>query len=444
MTDLAQHIQTTRLVDSHEHMAKEDEYVNNGPDVLSALFGIYIGDDLITAGASPDAVARLLDPHDPDVEGRWNDVKVAWQHCRYTGYGEVTRKMARLIYGIDEINLDAVLAADARNQQLRRPGERLRLLKEVAHLDHIQVDDFVWACQPDLSGPDFFFYDISWEQFSNGVIDVRALYDETHINVIDVATLRQAITALFATYAPYAVAVKSQHAYSRTLAWHERSDSEVEPVLQRLLRGNELSEPERLCLGDWCLARGVEAAIEHDLPFKIHTGYMAGTRTMIDPDRLRPGHLAPLLTRYEHARFVLMHTAYPYSGELLAVAKQFPGVYLDMCWAWSINPHSAADFVRRVIHTLPINKLFVFGGDCFWPMATVAYAAQAREGLTRALQAEIDTGFLTEREAIDIATRVMRENQMDCFNVERLRTRDTAEARLQATLGAASRAPTVH
>jgi predicted TIM-barrel fold metal-dependent hydrolase len=428
MSDLAQHIQITKLVDSHEHMTKEEEYVHNGPDVLCALFGIYIGDDLITAGASLDAVTRLLDPRDPDIEGRWNGVKDAWQHCRYTGYGEVTRKMARLIYDMDEINLDTIQAASARNQQLRRPGERLRLLKEVANLDHIQVDDFVWACQPDPSGPDFFFYDISWEQLTNGAIDVQALHDETHIRVIDGATLRQAITALFAKYGPYAVAVKAQQAYSRTLAWHERSDSDVEPILQRLLRGNTLSEAERLCLGDWCLARGVEAALEHDLPFKIHTGYQAGTRTMIDPDRLRPGHLAPLLARYGDARFVLMHTAYPYSGELLAVAKQFPNVYLDMCWAWSIDPHSAANFVRRAIHTIPINKLFVFGGDCFWPMATVAYAAQAREGLTRALQAEIDSGFLSEAEAIQIASRVMRENQMACFNVERLRARNAAKA----------------
>jgi predicted TIM-barrel fold metal-dependent hydrolase len=426
MTDLAQHIQTTRLVDSHEHMVKEDEYVNNGPDVLSALFGIYIGDDLIVAGATPDAVTRLLDQHDPDIERRWNGVKEAWQHCRYTGYGEATRHTARLVYGMDDINLDTILAAEARNQQLRQPGERLRLLKEVAHLDHIQVDDFVWACQPDSSGPGFFFYDISWEQLTNGVIDVRALHDETQIDVIDVATLRQAITALFATYGPYAIAVKAQQAYSRTLAWHERSNADAGPVLQKLLHGGTLSEPERLCLGDWCLARGVEAAMEHDLPFKIHTGYMAGTRTMIDPDRLRPGHLARLLTRYGDARFVLMHTAYPYSGELLAVAKQFPNVYLDMCWAWTLDPHSAADFVRRVIHTLPINKLFVFGGDCFWPMMTVGYASQACEGLTRALQAEIDTGFLSEGEAIHIATRVMRANQMDCFNLARVREREAA------------------
>jgi hypothetical protein len=47
----------------------------------------------------------------------------------------------------------------------------------------------------------------------------------------------------------------------------------------------------------------------------------------------------------------------------------------------------------------------------------VAYAAQARAWLTRALQAEVDDGLLSEREAIAYATRLMRQNQLDCFDV---------------------------
>jgi hypothetical protein len=66
---------------------------------------------------------------------------------------------------------------------------------------------------------------------------------------------------------------------------------------------------------------------------------------------------------------------------------------------------------------VPANKLFVFGGDTFWPTATVAYAAQARQGLTRALQAEVDEGLLSEAEAIALASRFMFENQMECFRV---------------------------
>ena len=41
-----------------------------------------------------------------------------------------------------------------------------------------------------------------------------------------------------------------------------------------------------------------------------------------------------------------------------------------------------------------------------------------RRGLTRALQAEIEDDYLTETEAMRIATRLMRENQAACFDLE--------------------------
>ena len=98
-----------------------------------------------------------------------------------------------------------------------------------------------------------------------------------------------------------------------------------------------------------------------------------------------------------------MHTGYPYTGELLAIAKHYPNVWVDLCWAWSIDPRSTVDFVRRFLHTTPVNKLLGFGGDTFWPTSAVAYAEQAREWLYKALAAEVDDGQLTERQAIDIA-----------------------------------------
>jgi uncharacterized protein len=113
-----------------------------------------------------------------------------------------------------------------------------------------------------------------------------------------------------------------------------------------------------------------------------------------------------------------MHIAYPYGAEVTALAKHYANVYVDLCWAWSIDPYTAADFVRRFIHAVPINKLFVFGGDTGWPSASVAYARQARRGFTRALQAEVDAGYLTEKQAIDLATRLMQTNQRACFDLE--------------------------
>jgi hypothetical protein len=134
-------------------------------------------------------------------------------------------------------------------------------------------------------------------------------------------------------------------------------------------------------------------------------------------DYIRSGNLCSLLAKYLDARFVLMHIAYPYSQELLALAKHYPNVYVDLCWAWSIDPYSASDFVRRYIHAAPANKLFIFGGDTFWPMGAVAYAYQARQWLTRALEAEVQERLLTETQAIGLAQRFLRENQYLCFQI---------------------------
>jgi predicted TIM-barrel fold metal-dependent hydrolase len=322
-----------------------------------------------------------------------------------------------LIYEIDELTPEAIENAQASHAALRQPGERLRLMRDVARLDHVQTDDFVRSCLPDASGPDFFFYDISWRNFCTGMPDLDAIAQETGTEVTDLASLKHTMQRIFEVNAPFAIAVKTQHAYDRTLQWRAREDGEAERALAHYLRDPQnISEADALCLGDWSLARGVELCIEHDLPLKIHTGYYAGHSRM-PVSRIASGHLAPLLARYAEARFVLMHIAYPYSEELVALAKHYPNVYADLCWAWSIDPFSAAFFVRRFIHAAPANKLFAFGGDTSWPTAAVAYAHQARQWLTRALQAEVDEGLLTEAEAIRLASRLMTENQHACFRV---------------------------
>ncbi len=416
MNDLAEHIQSLRMIDTHEHLDKEDEYVEHGPDILQDLFENYIQADLVVAGATEAAVKRLFDAADPDLRARFACVRTAWERCRHTGYGEAVRMIARRVYGIEEITPEAIEAAAPRAIALRRPGERLRILRDEANLDHVQIDDFRWQCLPDQSGPDFFLYDLSWVGFCRGEINAREIYAEVGVEVDNLASLRAGMAAIFAKHGPRAIAVKSQHAYGRTLLWRERDDADAARALDKQLSGQELDEAELLCLGDWGMARGVELATEHNLPFKIHTGYYAGHSRM-PIDRVRPGQLCELLARYPQARFVLMHIAYPYNDELVALAKHYPNVYVDMCWAWSINPLVARDFVRRMIHAAPINKLFAFGGDTFRPNSAVAYATQARQWLTRALQAEVDEGLLLPQEAIALATRLMRTNQEECFDI---------------------------
>src|SRR5579864_545119 len=97
ITDLAFHIQSTPLCDTHEHLRSEEEWVNDGPDILTDLFGNYVQADLVTAGATPEAIQRLMDSSNPDIPGRFEGVRKAWQAARFTGYGEAVRILAREI-----------------------------------------------------------------------------------------------------------------------------------------------------------------------------------------------------------------------------------------------------------------------------------------------------------------------------------------------------------
>ena len=112
-----------------------------------------------------------------------------------------------------------------------------------------------------------------------------------------------------------------------------------------------------------------------------------------------------------------MHIAYPYTNELVALTKHYRNVWVDLCWAWSIDPFAAVDFIRRFIHAAPANKLFAFGGDTGWPTSSAAYAIQARRWLNRALQAEVVDGLLNEKDACELASRFMVKNQEACFDL---------------------------
>ena len=437
-TDLRQHIQQTPLCDTHEHLRKETEWVENGPaDVLQDLFTNYVPADLVSAGATQEAMTHLQDSSDGDLGARFDGIRDAWEAIRHTGYGEAVRILGEDLYGLREWTGDEFSLAGEKLAAWRQPGGRYQLLHEVANLDHCQTDDFCWPCLPDASGPEFFFYDISWAGFCSGNIDFQALESETGVAATDLPSLRRAMASIFEKHASCAIAVKAQHAYNRTLLWQERGDGDAAAVLDQVLVGEEITAATRNVLGDWCWARGVELAIEHDLPFKLHTGYYAGNDRM-PVDRIKGGNLCGLLSKYLDCRFVLMHIAYPYCDELVSLVKHYRNAYADLCWTWSIDPFSSADFVRRLLHAAPANKLLGFGGDTGWPTSAAAYAIQARRWLNRALQAEVDDGLLTESEAIGVATRLICGNQEAIFDLTGTRSACRAGAETAAAAAAGS------
>ena len=414
-TDLTHRIEETPLCDTHEHLYRHQSFTPERLDILGALFENYVTADLVVAGAAPDAVQNLIQPDSGPVADRFRLVETAWQRCQHTGYGEAVRLIAQHFYGLTELTPDSLAEAQGRHAHLMATRTRQQILQQDARLDHVQIDDFTMDITPDTEDPDFFLYDISLHNLVSGTPDLDALQRLTGVEVRDLPALQTAIEAVFAIHAGEAVACKTQHAYDRTLAWRRRDRADAATVFARYREAPFLmSTADRLLLGDWCLDLCASLARQHGLPIKIHTGYYAGHSRM-PLEFISCRHLCGLLAAHLSTDFVLMHNSYPYAEELVALAKHYPNVYIDMCWAWSINPFDAARLLRSAIHAVPINKLFVFGADTSWPFAAYAYAMQTRQWLTHTLQKEIQDGHMREAEAMRIADRVMLQNQYDCF-----------------------------
>jgi predicted TIM-barrel fold metal-dependent hydrolase len=443
--DLEQVVRNLAMVDTHEHLLTSAELVRYRPDVLVDLFSGYLAADLVSAGAERQAVARLLDVSDADIAARFRGISAAWEQCRHTGFGRAASRIAESVYGLDDIDEDGLVRVAPLTARLREPGHRSDVLRHRARLDHVQLDDLHWRCELDPFDPDFFLSDISWLVFAGGDrrtrLDVGGTgrdYDElaaaSGIEIVDLGTLLETMEWVVATHGPRAIAIKSQHAYVRGLEHRPRSDVDAARSLQRVLRGRADSE-DMDAVGDWALSAGARLAGTHSLPFKLHTGYLAGNDVLV-PGKVRPGSVAQLVRAHPHTRFVVMHVGHPSHGEALALAKHYANVYVDWCWAWSLDPLGAQEAFRRALHSVPLNKLFAFGGDAAYAHAACAYAEQAREGLLRALTAEVDEGLLTTDAAINVAVRVMRANQLDVFDVERVQ----GPAAVQAPLTPAVRA----
>ncbi len=404
------------LVDTHEHLISETAYLTLQPDIITALFGqhAYIQHDLISAGCPYHTLDAFLDQHNTDIAQRWQLIAPYWRHCYHTGYAEGVRFAARHVYQIDEITADALVTAQAHQQTLVAPGQHRTLLEQIGNLTEVQIDAFTWGVPPNAGATPFYRYDLNVHTIADGSVDLDELATATGIQITTLSQYGAALAQLIRQHAHHVVAIKSQHAYTRTLDWQVPDRDDVAMVLQKKLWGVPLLARDACIIGDWALGVIAQQAAIHHLPFKIHTGHHAGNGNM-PLGWINPALLDKFIKTYPDTQFVLMHIGYPYHDELLSLAKHFRNVFVDLCWAWSINPLVSSMFVRQWIHSAPINKLFGFGGDAFLPAQSVGFAMQTRTWLARTLHAEIEADMVSYAHACVIAQRLMHENQRDLF-----------------------------
>jgi len=113
-----------------------------------------------------------------------------------------------------------------------------------------------------------------------------------------------------------------------------------------------------------------------------------------------------------------MHICYPYYEDILSVAKQYTNAYIDMCWAWIINPVAAKDFLKKYLVTAPANKIFTFGGDYRPVELVLGHALIARHGIALALSELVEEGYIELEDALELVDPIMHGNARRVFRLE--------------------------
>ena len=387
------------VIDTHEHLPLQGSIFSETPDILSEYLLHYISSDLYAAGLSSADYKTIRDP-DIDLTERWALLEPWLERVKNTSYYRALRIAMRELYGIDDMTGDTIGALQERfRQAVADPDYKRRILKDRCHIERSIV------CQnADPSDPDEFF--------------ARTYYPEAYcVPWVEVKpkTLAEYCEEYKSEYRKWRVsgiaALKIAMAYDRSLAIGDVPFEEAEALFSAYDRKGRF--PKRL--QDYMLRYALRLADEDHFVVQFHTGLQEGMGNDIrnsDPYLLRP-----LFAQYPNLTFDLFHIGYPYDRELLTLAKYYPNVCVDMCWAHVISPHASREFFREALDVIPYTKIFAFGGDYLFFDGVYGHLAMAKRNICEVLAEKVERGEYGMALAEKILRAVFYDNAKRVFGL---------------------------
>lgn len=410
---IAKKIEAMEIVDTHEHLMPERKRLESEID-LFYLFPHYASSDLVSAGMRPSDLERIRDPELP-LDERWSVFEPYWRYVRTTTYGRALISAARLLFGIHDISKDTYVELSEKIAESNRPGWYRYVLKEEGRIAvSLECGD---SCNVD---PEFFAPVVNFERYlvPRSRSELDALEREGDVGIHDLDDLVNALETRFSEGMEKGmVGVKIGLAYSRSLRFDRSPKSVADGLFDRIFSdlGRGLSWREAKPLQDFMVHELIRLAMKNDLPIQIHTGIQEGNGNIITNSN--PTLLTNLFLEYRQAKFDIFHGSYPYCGELAALAKNFPNVYVDMCWLHVISPSVSRRMLHEWIETVPSNKIMAFGGDYIIVEGAYAHSRMARDIVGQVLSEKVSEGYFSREEALDLASDLLRNNAWNLFQL---------------------------
>ena len=409
--DLFEYVSTLEIIDTHEHLPYcEDARIKN-TDILAEYLTHYFNRDLISAGLPQKDYQRVIDTGLPLME-RWDLAEPYWAFARHTGYGRALDLSVEKLYGIKKICRSTI---EELNQQftdtLKQPGHFKKVLKDASRIK-ISVLDSNLACDR------YFFrsvYLIDKLISPKYMADIEHIENEADVKISSFDDWLEACEIIINKAVQLnAVALKCGLAYERSLKFDRVSKSDAEDGFNEMFKAFHLPfwtlNPIAVSVKfqDYMMHFIMRIANKQNLVVQIHTGLQEGNGNIIYYSD--PSLLTNLFLEYKDVSFDIFHIGYPYQQVLSALAKVFPNVYIDMCWAHIISPAASVNALAEWIDAVPANKISAFGGDYSFIDAVYGHQLLARINVSRALAKKIEDGCFCLDEAKHMAKMLFYDN----------------------------------
>jgi hypothetical protein len=423
---IKKHIKGIRVIDTHEHLPSEKERIAEEVDVLATFFQYYASSDLISAGMPEEEFLKIWDTSNT-LDVRWEIFEPWWEKTRNTSYARALEIAARDLYHVEGISSDTYQTLSQRMKERNREGLYAWVLKEMSGIDVSILNMGFYDVDRSLFAPVLEFNDILR---ATDRTDIEAIGRSEGGPIHNLKDLCNAVKAKFDRLQGAVVGVKIPTAYNRPIFFKKTTFSEAEEAFNEIYRTRlfkrievppkgdkrvpaDVGAEKLIPLQDYLVHIIVQEAETRRLPIQIHTGLQEGNENIITNSK--PTHLVNLFMEYKDALFDVFHGGSPYCGELGVLAKNFPNVYIDMCWMYVISESRTRSALSEWLDEVPANKIMGFGGDYAFIEGVYGHAVMAKENIARVLASKVDERAFSIDEAKKYATWILRDNPMRLF-----------------------------
>ena len=421
---LKEHIDNIWLVDTHEHIGLEEDYLKPEPNGIdfSRFFIHYASVDLVSAGLPTDQLTKIRS-HKTPIEEKWAMFEPFWEKAKNTAYCKSVDLAIKEIFDLPGLTKNTYQPLAEKMREMLKPGYYRHILKDlskiaisIVNIRRTDVDRELFVPVLSLDG----YVMVSTRQ------GLTVLESASGMSIHSLDDLVNAMAKEFEMMrARGIVAFKSPIAYQRTLYFEYPSKTEAENSFNKIFteRGfyredglHGIPAGEAKPFQDYVYHKLVQLCAEHDIPMQIHTGVQEGNGNYLA--QTNPVLLTDIFMKYPKARFDIFHAGYPYWGELGLIGKMFPGVYVDLCWTNIISPAGTRRALNEWLELMPASKIFAFGGDYCFVEGACSHAKFARYNVTKVLADKVDDGYFTLEDAKKVADRILRENAKEFFKLD--------------------------